>query len=204
MTTGRTNRVAPDSSLHAVPERGALFGNRGPLLGRDATVARPYAVTRWIVCELEFRGRRREQWRPGSYTELYFLDEATAFAAGHRPCAQCRRPAFEAYRRAWAAGAGFATVPTAGEMDTALHAARWVDGHRRTWTAPPAGLPDGTVVGLDDAWWLVAGDALRRWSFGGYGETRERRAVTGPVTVLTPRPSVEVLRAGYRVGVDAR
>ncbi|MHA3702075.1 hypothetical protein ACXR2U_07800 [Jatrophihabitans sp. YIM 134969] len=203
MATGRPNRVAPDGSFHAVPERGGVFGNRGPLLGRDGRVARPFQVTRWIVCVLEFGGRRREQWQPGRYTELYFLDEATAFAAGHRPCAECRRPAFEAFRAAWQQAFGLDHLPSAGELDARLHADRLVDrDHRRTFTSRLAELPDGTVVEVDGGWWLVAGAHLRRWSFGGYLEARDRAGIDRPVTVVTPRATVEVLRAGYRAGLD--
>lgn len=179
-----------------------MFGNRGQLLRRDGTLARPFQVTRWIVCLLEFRGRSREQWRPGSYTELYFLDEATAFAAGHRPCAECRRPAFDAYREAWQRAFELAAPPRAGEMDERLHHDRLLErDRRRTYRAELATVPDGTVVEVDDGWWLVSGPRLLEWSFGGYRRARARAEIAGEVTVVTPRATVEVLRAGYVPGV---
>lgn len=199
MSTGRRNRIAPDGTFHAVADRGGMFGNRGQLLARDATLARPFQVQRWIVCRLEFKGRRREQWRPDRYTELYFLDEATALAAGHRPCAECRRPAYDAFRAAWQQAAGLERPPRAGEMDAVLHVDRWAGGEaHRTFEAEVAELPDATMIAAEDAWWLVEGDRLREWTFGGYRAERPRASVSGPVTVLTPRATVEVLRAGYR------
>jgi hypothetical protein len=197
MTTGRRNRIAPDGSFHAVAERGGLFGNRGALLGASGDLVRPFDGTRWIVCVLDFKGRRREQWRRGAYTELYFLDEATALAAGHRPCAECRRPAFEAFRTAWCHAFDLTAPPRATEMDAVLHSDRLVGRDRhRTFEADVVDLPDGAVVRDRHGWWLVDGPVLREWSFGGY--RRERDRGSGPVTVQTPRATVEVLRAGYR------
>ena len=202
MSTGRPNRIAPDGTFHAVADRGGMFGNRGQLLDRRGELARPFQVTRWIVCVLDFKGRSRVQWQPGAYTELYFLDEATALAAGHRPCAECRRPAFDAFAAAWQRAFDLERRPRAPEMDAVLHAVRWAGAApHRTWPADVAELPDGAVVALDDAWWLVDGPRLREWTFGGYRAARERATVAAPVTVLTPRSTVEVLRAGYRPGV---
>src|SRR5215204_4373861 len=95
------NRVTPLGALIADPARGLLYGNRGCLHDRQGTIRRSFAVKRWIACRLEFKGRKRPLLRPGRYTELFFLDEATAFAAGHRPCAECRRADFNRFREAW-------------------------------------------------------------------------------------------------------
>ena len=97
----RRNRVRPDGELVAVPDRGLFWGNRGPLLGRDGELARYSSGRRWLICVLEFKGRRRVQWTPGRLTELYFLDEATGLAAGHRPCAECRLAAHREFAAAW-------------------------------------------------------------------------------------------------------
>src|SRR6266516_5178688 len=116
------NRVTPLGELIETPERGLVFGNRGRLHDESRRVRRNYDARRWIACRLEFRGRRREPMPPGRYTGLFFLDEATAFAAGHRPCAECRREAYNEYRAAWmAAGLSSQDKPGAEEIDAALH-----------------------------------------------------------------------------------
>src|SRR5215211_5637346 len=117
------NRVTPWGDLVAVAERGQMFGNRGVLHDANKRIVRYNQGQRWIVCLLEFRGRHRPIMRPGHYTELFFLDEATAFAAGHRPCAECRRQDYEAFRRAWvtAHASPSGTLPSAVEIDTRLH-----------------------------------------------------------------------------------
>jgi hypothetical protein len=137
--------------------------------------------------------------RPGHYTELFFLDEATALAGGHRPCAECQRDRFRAFCRAWQAGnPGHGS--TAGAIDERLHAERMnPDGSKRTFTARLGDLPDGVFVRLEggrDQAWLVWGGALLAWSAGGYGERRQRRQGE-QVKVLTPRSTVAALRAGY-------
>ena len=98
----RQNRVTPHGELLAVPDRGMFWGNRGPLLDREGRLARYSRGQAWVICVLSFKGRRRQQWRPGRLTELYFLDEATGLAAGHRPCGECRYREYQAFKRAWA------------------------------------------------------------------------------------------------------
>ena len=100
----RRNRVTPLGEIVAVPERGTYFGNRGVLHDEGGRIRRPWQVRRWLICLLEFKGRHRAVMTPNRYTELFFLDEATGLAAGHRPCAECRRARFLAFRDAWAAG----------------------------------------------------------------------------------------------------
>ncbi len=196
------NRVDPFGEIRAVPERGTLMGNRGgrlhderQRLGRSRWTSR-----RWIACLLEFKGRRRALMQPGRYTELFFLDEATALAAGHRPCAECRRPAFEAFRSAFAEAPGGGEPPRADAMDVEMHEARVRrDRSKLTWSAGFADLPDGVLFARgttrEQAWLVWRGHALR-WSFGGY-TTLERPSGDEPVRVLTPRPIARVLRHGY-------
>ena len=130
----RQNRVTPYGDLVATPERGLVYGNRGCLHDADGRIRRRYNGKRWIGCRLEFKGwRRKLLMQPGKFTELFFLDEATAFAAGHRPCALCRRAEYEAFRRLWAGGQG--ALPSADEMDAVLHEER-VD--------PAPAVSDGT------------------------------------------------------------
>jgi hypothetical protein len=176
------------------------MGNRGILHDAHGTILRDSQVRRWIACRLEFRGRQRTVMTPGRWTELFFLDEATALAAGHRPCAECRHADYVAFQDAWRRAQPGASV-TADAIDTALHAERrirpWL---KRSYVGDIGALPDGTYVALDGRAWLVQPDALYAWSDDGYFERRPR-SVTGGVTVLTPPSIVGVLRAGYPAGV---
>jgi hypothetical protein len=197
------NRVTPMGEIVAIPLRGAWTGNRGILHREGHQIVRSHASDLWITCALEFRGRWREQWLPHRWTHLYFHDEAVSFAAGHRPCAECRREAYRAYQRAWAAEAGPGPVPGARQMNAVLHAERIIGGtHRRrlhelNWPS----LPDGTFVLDDGGPALVLGDAIVPWTQDGYGAHRNRPK-TGTATVITPPSTVAVLRAGYPVQVD--
>src|SRR5262245_6485047 len=120
----RQNRVTPWGEIVAMPERGTLMGNRGLLHDAEGQIMRPWRERRWIICLLDFKGRRRSVMSPGLYTELFFLDEATALAAGHRPCAECRRERFNAFRDAWLKGNGGAAPVTAPDIDRRLHEER--------------------------------------------------------------------------------
>jgi len=192
----RQNRVTPLGELIAAPERGLVFGNRGCLHDGAGRIRRRYTTKRWIACRLEFRGRRRSPLAaPGRYTELFFLDEATALAAGHRPCAECRRSDYERLTAAWAAlhpdQAG------AGEIDAQLHRER-LDrcGARLLHREPLDELPDGCFV-LRDGWpQLVLGPKLWGWSPAGYLAGTVRPAGE-QATVITPRSLVAVLRGGW-------
>jgi hypothetical protein len=170
------------------------MGNRGVLHDADGRVRRAWQLRRWLICLLAFKGRRRRVMTPGHYTELFFLDEATALAAGHRPCAECRRDRFTAFRRAWPAA-----PPTAGALDDRLHAERLApDGSKRTFPADLDELPDGVFVrrpGRGDAC-LVWGGGLLVWSAGGYTD-RIARPAGIEVHVLTPASTVAAIRAGY-------
>lgn len=195
--SGRANRVAPDGSTHAVADRGLFWGNRGQLLNARGELVRHSRGRNWIVCQLEFKGRRRIQWRPDRLTELYFLDEPTALAAGHRPCGECRHQDYRRFKAAWASA-----HPDAGDraadIDRRLHADRLGPEGARTHVAPLTSLPDGTMVEQDDRFWLVRGAFLYAWTFGGYDAVRPRPDFTADVTVRTPRATVATLRAGYR------
>src|SRR6202046_2498085 len=123
----RQNRVTPFGKIIATPERGTFMGNRGVLHDDQGRIKRAWQVKRWLVCVLEFRGRHRTVMTPGSYTELFFLDEATALAAGHRPCAECRHERYNVFRHAWQlahAGTNSSPLPTAEEIDRKLHEER--------------------------------------------------------------------------------
>ena len=155
----RQNRVTPYGELIAVPDRGTFWGNRGALLDREGRLARYSRGQAWVICVLSFKGRRRQQWTPGRLTELYFLDEATGLAAGHRPCGECRYRDYQAFKHAWASDAGspgsgpHSAAPGAPKIDARLRADRLAGtGQRRTYRAPLAGLPSGAMVDIGGAW----------------------------------------------------
>jgi hypothetical protein len=193
------NRVDPFGELSAVPARGLFFGNRGGRIHRgDRTLSRRRWTSRaWICCRLEFKGRHRAVWGK-SYTELFFLDEPTALAAGHRPCFECRRANAVAFAAAWARGHRLNAAPLAGEMDVVLQAQRLDGRKKRRHGAKLDELPDGAMIVLDhDAPLAVRGDVVLPWSFSGYGPARPRsRGIE--VELLTPPAIVAVLGAGYR------
>ena len=193
----RQNRVTPSGELVAVPDRGLFWGNRGALLDSAGRLARYSRGRAWAICVLDFKGRRREQWTPGRLTELYFLDEATGLAAGHRPCGECRYRDYQAFKQSWAAAFG-AGWPGVAEIDARLHKDRLVrPGVRRSYTAPLAELPDGVMVSIGGAPFLVHDGRLAAWTPGGYRDCRRAEGAT-PVAVITPRATVAVLSAGYR------
>src|SRR5262245_910777 len=185
----RQNRVTPFSSIVSTPARGTLTGNRGCLHDDQQQIRRHFQGMRWIICLLEFKGRRRSVMTPGHYTELFFLDEATALAAGHRPCAECQRDRFTRFREVWAAAnpelAG-TSRPAATVMDAAIHRERTAPiAHDSRSCMSIEDMPDGVFVTDDDrtASLILAGGLLR-WSPAGY--ERPTEPLQYPVRVLTP------------------
>ena len=187
------NRVTPLGELVPAPARGLVYGNRGCLHDADGNVRRRYAVRRWIACRLEFKGwQRGPMLQPGKFTELFFLDEATALAAGHRPCALCRREDYDRFGAIWAdlhRGEG-----GAGAIDLRLHEERLNGNGRRLHRRPVEELPDGAFVLRGGTPWLVLGADLLRWTPAGY-TSRDR--AEGVVEAITPPTLIEVLRAGW-------
>jgi len=197
------NRVTPLGEVEAFPLRGAFTGNRGRL-HEGRRIVRFHAGDLWIICALRFRDRWNEQWLPRRFTWLFFHDEAVAFAAGHRPCGECRHASYTAYRDAWAEAYAKRPPPTAREMNRQLHAERIVRGtHRRRLHAEPwRELPDGAfVLDPDGAPHLVLGREIVEWTRAGYA-ARRARPLRGAATVITPPSSLQVLRAGYPVQID--
>ncbi|HEV2461150.1 MAG TPA: hypothetical protein VGS80_22595 [Ktedonobacterales bacterium] len=194
------NRVTPFGEIVAVAERGLLMGNRGILHDENRRLVRSWQVRRWIACQTSFRGRKRELMRPHSYTELFFLDEATAFAAGHRPCAECRHADYSRFKAAWAAWSG--APASADQIDAVLHGdrleGRGTHQRKRTFQETIGKLPEGTCITLDGAAWLLWQESLLAWSPAGY-VARRALPTTGRVEVLTPRALVAVLSAGYKL-----
>jgi hypothetical protein len=195
------NRVTPLGDLIADPARGLVYGNRGCLHDEEGRIRRRYNGRRWIACRLRFKGWHREPLvQPGKFTELFFLDEATAFAAGHRPCALCRREDYDRFIALWSAlhrgQAG------ADAIDAQLHGERTVQETRaqRHHEAPFDGLPDGAFVVHDGAPHLVLGPQLLSWTPAGYG-ARVPRPSHARAHVITPPSLVEVLRGGWQSAV---
>jgi hypothetical protein len=195
------NRVTPLGELIADPTRGLVYGNRGCLHDEAGRIRRRYNGKRWIACRLEFRGwLRRPLMQPGRFTELFFLDEATAFAAGHRPCALCRREDYKRFVSIW--WELHAGRNDANSIDAQLHSER-VDPNTRNHrchTASFDALPDGAFVLFDGAQHLVRGPALLRWTAAGYAE-RTPRPAGGRAEVITPPSLVAVLRVGWHGAV---
>ena len=191
------NRIEPFGELFANPARGTFRGNRG---GRFHTAARTltarrWASRQWICCVLAFKGRQRDVWGR-FYTELFFLDEPTALAAGHRPCFECRRQDAEGFAEYWRIMHRLRNRPRAAEMDQVLHRERLQGRAKRRHRRSIDGLPDGAFIALDGAAFAVHGDALLRWTPRGYA-ARVARPHGAIVDVLTPPGIVSVLSAGY-------
>jgi hypothetical protein len=195
------NRVTPLGDIVAIPLRGAWTGNRGNLhSGHD--IVRFHGGDLWITCALQFKGWHAEQWTPRRLTWLFFHDEAVSFAAGHRPCGECRHRDYTAFRDAWSRGNGVAPPP-AREMNRRLHSERLIRGthqrqlHELDWSD----LPDGAFVLQAGAPALVTGPHLVEWGWSGY-QGRRPRPAGGKATVITPPSTLAVLRAGYPVQID--
>jgi hypothetical protein len=186
------NRVTPLGELVATPEHGLVYGNRGCLHDRHGRIRRQWQVKRWISCRLEFRGRHRAggPMPPGRYTGLFFLDEVTALAAGHRPCAECRNEDYRSFL-------GLTGATGADDLDRRLHGERLGEAvaGRRLHERQAQELPDGAFVLLDGAPYLVLGNAALPWTPGGYVERRRRPR--GRIDVVTPPTSLSVLSSGW-------
>ena len=194
----RRNRVQPTGEILSHPARGSLMGNRGILHDPEGnlTSAR-WRHKAWVTCLLSFKNRNRRLMTPGQYTELFFYDEAVAFAAGHRPCGECRRDDFNRFKEA----AGI--TGRIAEYDTALHRARAIPRvfRQRRHDADIGALPDGCfVIGSYGGPMLVRGDALHPFAPQGYLPA-VKRPKSGRVALLTPPPLVAALQAGYTLQI---
>ena len=195
------NRVDPWGQLHAVPSKGTLMGNRGILHDEENKIVRPWAHKAWVTCLLQYNGiKRPKPFSPGNYSELFFIDEATAFAAGHRPCAYCQRARHLEFKDAWVR-ANVADELRASTLmpaiDRVLHAERCVPGGRKvTFDAPLVELPLGAIFEHEEAAYLVAAAGYLPWSFDGYGAAK---GIGGAavVKVLTPQSIIRAFEAGF-------
>jgi hypothetical protein len=192
------NRVTPFGNIVAIPQRGIFTGNRG-IIHDPATktlLRKRWASKAWLICRCDYKDRRRDVIAGRSWTELFFLDEAVALAAGHRPCFLCRRKAAKSFRGAWAAAIGM-EEPSAPAMDAVLHRERISDGGRRVPAipAPLCELPSGTVVVVSGAAYTIAAGSAFRWTECGY---EPPEALRDADSLLTPPSTFMALRAGYR------
>ncbi len=191
------NRVTPFGDIIAIAQRGLFTGNRG-ILHDPATktlLRKRWTTKAWLICVCDYKGRRREVMGGRSWTELFFLDEAVALAAGHRPCFFCRRQSAEAFRAAWTKATG-EEAPFAAEMDAVLHEERLDHGHKRLHAVPVdvSELPDGAVIAAAGEAYTIARGRAFRWSAQGYEGVRE----ISRADVLTPPSTLLAIRAGYR------
>jgi hypothetical protein len=194
----RQNRVTPLGELIADPARGLVYGNRGCLHDSAGRIRRSHNGKRWIACRLRFRGwHRHPLLAPGRFTELFFLDEATAFAAGHRPCALCRRQDYDRLTELWH---GFHRGERGADaIDARLHEERLDLGssRRRLYRVQLGELPDGAFVLDGGAPSLVLGSELLEWTPAGYAAPRPRPA-RATTELITPPSLVQVLRSGWQ------
>jgi hypothetical protein len=203
----KQNRVTPFGEIIATPARGTLMGNRGILHNEEQEVIRPFQHKAWIICQLSYKNRLRNVMTPNRYTELFFLDEATALAAGHRPCFECQRPFALAFCTAWRALADDSQTK-AGHIDAVLHTERLTkerlikNRRKQTYTANINDLPDGTFISLDGHAFLLWNGRLWQWTPFGY-QTPRSKPQDKPVTVLTPYSTVCALNDGYTPTIHA-
>lgn len=194
------NRVDPQGNIIKTSARGAWLGNRGQLHGTGKTILRPFKHKAWIICLLEFKGRKRQVMSPKLWTELFFLDEATAFAAGHRPCFECRRDDAFRFKAAWLKGNpefGFNSKVAIREIDKIIHGQRiGAGGKKVSYEADLNTLPNGTFIWNHNGPYLFANKTLHRWTPFGYEEAITP-ASSAKVTVLTPKSVVSAFKAGY-------
>ena len=191
------NRVTPLGDIVADPHRGLFTGNRG-IIHDPATrtlLRKRWSNPAWLTCVCEFRGRRRKVMGGRSWTELFFLDEATALAAGHRPCFYCRRDDANRFRAAWESGNGVADV-LAPDIDAVLHRERFASSKKlHPLPTPMERLPDGAMVQAGEDSYLIVGGKLLRWSFAGYCEAGE---LIGEAMLITPPSTLRALVAGFQ------
>lgn len=194
------NRVDPFGNLIKTKARGSWMGNRGLLHNDKQEILRPYKLNAWISCTLEFKGRRRKIIAPNKYTELFFLDEATSFAAGHRPCFECRRIEADKFKFFWLKGNPgykFDKKTSIKKIDDILHKER-ITGNKLkiTYEENIHDIPDGSFVLIDNKAYLFFGKKIYLWSPFGY-EKGMALPKADKLTVLTPKSIVNTFRAGY-------
>ena len=197
------NRVDPWGAIHAVKSRGAFLGNRGIIHNPQKEIITTHRTQGWVTCRLNFKGRKQKIMEPGSYTQLFFLDEATAFSAGHRPCAECRRERYNEFKAAWIEVNSQLLKdkpPISTNIDRIIHRERINRKQKVTYTDSLDALPDGTMIEHDSHAYLVWKDNIFQWSFFGYTPV-DVKQIEGKVVVLTPRSYVRMFSKEFVPGV---
>lgn len=199
------NRVSPNGSFIKTKARGSWLGNRGVIHNENKEIVKTYTIKAWIICMLEFRGRHREIMQPGHWTELFFLDEATAFSAGHRPCFQCRYKDHIRFKEYWLKGNpqyGFGMKTSVKAIDEIIHTER-IDkyGKKVSYTEQIKNLPDGIILNKEDECYLLSKGKLYHWTPSGYDRC-EDAVPELVVEVLTPRSVANAFMAGYDPQID--
>lgn len=195
------NRVTPFGELKSINARGEFLGNRGILHNDEKQIVKQWRHKAWVTCSLEYQGIQREIFSKGNYSELFFLDEATALSAGHRPCGDCRRERLKEFKLLWqqANSEDGDTSGTKVELiDTQMHAERTMrDGTKVTYQTKLGELPDGAFISIDGIALLKWNNKLFEWSASGYTERFETFPEELVVDVLTPRSVIGVIKSGY-------
>lgn len=199
------NRIDPWGKFNAVKARGKWLGNRGILHNDEKEIIAPWRHKSWVTCRLEFKNRKREIFSPNHYSELFFLDEATALAAGHRPCAECRRERYNEFKSAWLAAnrePSFVSVPIK-KIDNQLHSERAIPGGDKvTFNSKFSEVPIGAFIELNELAVLVWNGKLYQWSPSGYSPYSKSPDLDAKVTVLTPKSFFVMLQNGFIPQVD--
>jgi hypothetical protein len=200
------NRVDPFGNILKTAARGHWMGNRGVLHDADRNLLRNFKLKNWITCHLEFRGRKRAVMAPNRYTELFFLDEATSYAAGHRPCFECRRQEYEKFKSSWLQGNpeyGFNEKTSIQKIDDILHRERLgKDGAKPTFEESPDRIPNGCFVLFEEKAWMLYDGTLFMWTAEGYKE-KKTLPLAKKLHVITLKSIVRAFRAGLERQVDA-
>jgi len=194
------NKVDPWGNIRAVKSRGMFLGNRGVLHNENQEIIATHRIKGWVTCLLEFKGRKREIMTPNRYTELFFLDEATAFSAGHRPCAECRRSKYNAFKEKWLEANQElleGNKPNAANIDKIIHEERINNKKKVTYVSALKSLPNGTMVEINSSTFLIWANRLYEWSYLGYSKPEIEYNLNDEVSVLTPKSYVNTFSKGF-------
>jgi len=193
------NRVNPRGEIKAVKSRGEFLGNRGIIHNEEQKIILPFKIKGWVTCRLEFKGRKRKLMSKGKYTELFFLDEATAFSAGHRPCAECRRQRYNEFKEKWLEANQHLLIENStniANIDKIIHQDRIEKKQKVTYQNKMNLLPNGTIIEIDNKIYIIWNNKIFKWTFEGY-ESTDINMTNDIVTVLTPKSYVEMFKKGF-------
>jgi hypothetical protein len=198
------NGVDPTGAIETTCPSATWMGNRGEIHNQRGDIVRQFKTKSWVTCRLSYKGwTRKPLMQPGRYTELFFLDEATALSAGHRPCAMCRNAEYVSFKTHWLSANAFPSSTAVADIDRAMHAERMSRSKSEAWQQPLGSLPSGIVILSNDAPYLWIAERLFPWTSNGYGQSVEPGCGAATVQLLTPPSVVNAIRSGYRVQVHS-